>query len=133
MSFRSPQKRKGWDGYDLRHLRQEPSLVVARGSSGTDGSRCGLKNQPYRRRRTCIGEDDNDRSENIGEDDADGAQDVPVHHPAVHRSPGLRAALLKTQWLYEHRQQQHKLGGNVASNKRGEEGVRGRGDRTPTI
>ena len=67
--------------------------------------RSGRKGRPHLRRRTQPGEDDNDRSDDVREDDADSAQDVPAHHLAVHRSPGLRAALRNKHGLDEHRQQ----------------------------
>lgn len=68
-----------------------------------------------------MGEDDNDRSDGVREDDAGGAQNVPVYHPAVHFSAGLRAALRNTHGLYEHCQEQHKLGENVGHDKRRDE------------
>lgn len=72
--------------------------------------RCRSQSIPYRMRRAQQGEDYNDRSDGVGEDDAHGAQDVPSDHPAVHGSAGLHAALRKKHGLYEHGQQQHKLG-----------------------
>lgn len=75
--------------------------------------RCRLQSTPYRMRRAKQGKDDNERGDGVREDDADGAQYVSPDHPPVDGSAGLRAALRKKHGLYEHRQQQHKLGGEI--------------------
>lgn len=73
-----------------------------------------------------VGEGDNQRIGDVREDDADCAQDAPVHHPTVHGSARLRAALRKEHGLCKHRQQQHKLGKECSTRQeeREEEGSR---------